>query len=138
MSLSTVLKKLKSTQNSGLKSETTLWLEVARNTESRVRKIPYARNKLSIIALGNQELELYLVTGHVRIAILLRLNIWCNMWSFNKKITEIFGSLRFFKTPIITNIYIILAPQPQLAPWIRLKTLKSLSEAIKKRVFQQN
>src|SRR6266511_4142018 len=67
--VSTVLKKLKSTQNSGLKSEATLWLEVAPNTESRARKISYARNGLSEIALGNQELELHLVTGSVRIAV---------------------------------------------------------------------
>src|SRR6266536_6585165 len=84
MPLSTVLKKLKSTQNSGPKSETTLWLEIARNTESRARKIPCARNGLSVIALGNQELELHLVNGSVRIAVLSRLSVGCHVWSLNK------------------------------------------------------
>ena len=75
MPLSMVLKKLRSTQNSGLKSEATLWLEVARNTELRARKILYAKNKLSVIVLGNQELELHLVIGSVRIAVLSRLSV---------------------------------------------------------------
>ncbi len=126
MPLSMVLKKLRSTQNSGLKSEATLWLEIARNTESRARKIPYARNGLPVIVLGNQELESHLMIGSVRIAVLPKLNVGCNVWSLNKKMTEIFGISKSFKILIITNTRITLTPQPQLAPWIRLKTLKKL------------
>src|SRR6266536_4308048 len=39
---------------------------------------------------------------------------------------EIFGISKSFKILIITNTRITLTPQPQLAPWIRLKTLKKL------------
>ncbi len=57
MPLSTVLKKLKSTQNSRLKSEATLWLEIARNTELKTRKIPYARNGLSVIVFEKSRIR---------------------------------------------------------------------------------
>ncbi len=79
-----------------------------------------------MIALENQELESHLMIESVKIAILLKLNIGYNMWSLNKKMVEIFDISKFFKILIIMNIRITLAPQPQLAPWIRLKTLKKL------------
>ncbi len=76
-----------------------------------------------MIALRNQELE--------------SLNVGCNVWSFNKKMTEIFGISKSFKMLIITNTRIILAPQSQLASWIRLKTLKTCERLLKSRYFSK-